>query len=352
MLSFINPDANRIRKGYLIPGEIFFTNEPFMKLLSIFLILVFAPLVFGQPEQPSVYKGSVRTVGGSIGGNFRRYANREHGFSFLPPENSNKDDNNAGETNGLVTFSCSLSNCGVTGTFTVSKVVALDSSIAEPVKFLQQKSTHAEFSKFFVSSAKPEDNPAVLSIRYFEIGGRPALKLDYNLTTKGQSFNGSMIELYADEKKSLVVFNYLSADSDAPRWSKRSEAAISSFKILSDADLPGVSLDALRTGDVSGTKNDSYYDSVAAKNVLNGYAVILHRPAYPPAAKAVRASGAVQVQVTINEDGKVISATAVSGHPLLHPAAIKSAYLSEFRPTELSGERVKVTGIIVYNFVP
>jgi TonB family protein len=86
--------------------------------------------------------------------------------------------------------------------------------------------------------------------------------------------------------------------------------------------------------------------------VLNGKATNLVKPEYPKSALAVRASGAVNVQVTIDEEGKVISASAVSGHPLLRAAAVKAARESTFPPTRLSGQPVKVTGIIVYNFVP
>lgn len=86
--------------------------------------------------------------------------------------------------------------------------------------------------------------------------------------------------------------------------------------------------------------------------VINKNAANLVAPAYPAAARAVKASGAVNVQVLINEQGNVVSAAAVSGHPLLRQAAEKAARDSEFKPTLLSGQPVKVTGIIVYNFVP
>lgn len=85
--------------------------------------------------------------------------------------------------------------------------------------------------------------------------------------------------------------------------------------------------------------------------VLNGKATNLVKPAYPAAAKAVRASGTVNVQVTIDESGNVISASAVSGHPLLRASAVQAARQSKFSPTMLSGQPVKVTGVIVYNFV-
>jgi protein TonB len=85
--------------------------------------------------------------------------------------------------------------------------------------------------------------------------------------------------------------------------------------------------------------------------VLNGKATSLPKPPYPAAARAVRASGAVNVQVTIDESGSVVSASAVSGHPLLKQAAVAAARQARFAPTTLSGQAVSVTGVIVYNFI-
>lgn len=84
--------------------------------------------------------------------------------------------------------------------------------------------------------------------------------------------------------------------------------------------------------------------------VVNGKAINLVTPVYPPPAKAVRAAGEVKIQVTIDEDGSVIAANAVSGHPLLRSAAVSAARNSKFSPTFLTNQRVKVTGIIIYNF--
>ena len=86
--------------------------------------------------------------------------------------------------------------------------------------------------------------------------------------------------------------------------------------------------------------------------VVNGKARNLVTPSYPSAARAVRASGQVAVAVTIDEQGNVISASAVSGHTLLRSAAEQAARSSKFNPTLLSGQAVKVTGTIIYNFVP
>ncbi|HKR02053.1 MAG TPA: TonB family protein [Pyrinomonadaceae bacterium] len=85
--------------------------------------------------------------------------------------------------------------------------------------------------------------------------------------------------------------------------------------------------------------------------VLNGKAISKPAPPYPPVARAARASGTVIVQVSVDETGKVTSARAVSGHPLLQQAAVQAAYQARFSPTLLSGQPVKVTGVLTYNFV-
>jgi protein TonB len=90
--------------------------------------------------------------------------------------------------------------------------------------------------------------------------------------------------------------------------------------------------------------------TIVSGGVLNGKALRLPVPVYPAPAKAAHASGAVNVQVTIDENGGVISATAVSGPVLLRAAAVQAARGARFSPTKLSGVPVKVTGTIIYNF--
>ncbi len=99
---------------------------------------------------------------------------------------------------------------------------------------------------------------------------------------------------------------------------------------------------------ISGNTNNS---KLISGGVLNGKATSLLRPAYPAAAKAVRAGGAVTVQIVIDEEGNVVSASATSGHPLLRQASEKAALGAKFSPTTLSGTPVRVTGLLVYNFV-
>ena len=90
---------------------------------------------------------------------------------------------------------------------------------------------------------------------------------------------------------------------------------------------------------------------VVEGGVVNGWAVKLAKPEYPAIARGAHVSGQVAVQVLIDENGKVISASAISGHPLLQGAAIEAAKASKFTPTLRSGVAVKVRGTIIYNFI-
>jgi TonB family protein len=85
--------------------------------------------------------------------------------------------------------------------------------------------------------------------------------------------------------------------------------------------------------------------------VLNGKATEMPPPEYPAIARQAHASGAVTVEIMIDEGGNVIAAKAVSGHPLLQAAAVNAARQAIFTPTRLSGEPVRVNGVLVYNFV-
>jgi TonB family protein len=63
------------------------------------------------------------------------------------------------------------------------------------------------------------------------------------------------------------------------------------------------------------------------------------KPPYPAAARAVRATGEVLVDVKINKAGKVVSAEAVSGHPLLRAVSVTAAKQALFEPFEETEER-------------
>ena len=84
--------------------------------------------------------------------------------------------------------------------------------------------------------------------------------------------------------------------------------------------------------------------------VLNGTAIQLPPPVYPDAAKRMRTQGVVSVDVVLDETGKVVSANASSGPTILRDAAVSAALKARFSPTKLSGQPVKVSGVINYKF--
>lgn len=85
--------------------------------------------------------------------------------------------------------------------------------------------------------------------------------------------------------------------------------------------------------------------------MLTAKAISIPKPPYPPMAKAIGAQGSVVVQILVDEQGKVISAQSVSGHPTLVAAAKQAAFQARFTPTVLNGQPVKIQGVITYNFV-
>jgi TonB family protein len=85
--------------------------------------------------------------------------------------------------------------------------------------------------------------------------------------------------------------------------------------------------------------------------VLNGRAVSLPAPIYPETARRMRLAGKVEIEVIVDENGRVISARAIAGPVLLREVAVEAAMRARFSPTKLSGQPVKISGRIEYNFM-
>lgn len=83
---------------------------------------------------------------------------------------------------------------------------------------------------------------------------------------------------------------------------------------------------------------------------LNGKALSLPVPDYPPLAKQTRVTGIVKVDVLVSENGKIESAKAASGPMLLKQAAVDAANKAKFAPTLKAGAPVKVSGFLQYEF--
>ncbi len=73
-------------------------------------------------------------------------------------------------------------------------------------------------------------------------------------------------------------------------------------------------------------------------------------PNYPSVARQARVEGAVVLEANISKDGEVENLRAVSGHPLLIPAAIDAVKHWRYKPYVLNGRPVPVTTQITVNF--
>jgi TonB family protein len=150
-------------------------------------------------------------------------------------------------------------------------------------------------------------------------------------------------------------FDRLAGEAEAKHKELNEEAArivadSSKVEVTVESSTPS-SPDTASEGASAGRTTAAVTGTVISGGVLNGKAVSKPPPVYPPIARAARASGTVVVQITVDEEGNVIAAQAVSGHPLLQAAAVAAARRARLSPTRLSGQPVKVTGILTYNFV-
>ncbi len=67
------------------------------------------------------------------------------------------------------------------------------------------------------------------------------------------------------------------------------------------------------------------------------------QPTYPPLARQARIQGVVLLHIVVDEQGNVIRADVVSGHPLLEDAAVAAVKQWKYSPTILNGNPIKVT---------
>jgi TonB family protein len=86
--------------------------------------------------------------------------------------------------------------------------------------------------------------------------------------------------------------------------------------------------------------------------VVAGFALTKVAPIYPPIAKQMNASGAVQVAIIIGENGRVIEAKAISGHPALRSAAEEAAKKWVFRAASLDGKPMRQQDVLTFSFSP
>ena len=87
-----------------------------------------------------------------------------------------------------------------------------------------------------------------------------------------------------------------------------------------------------------------------SQGVSQGLLIKRVQPKYPPAALAVRAQGAVQIEATINKEGNVTNLKVLSGDPVLARAALEAVRQWRYKPYYLDGDPVEIQTQITVNF--
>lgn len=83
---------------------------------------------------------------------------------------------------------------------------------------------------------------------------------------------------------------------------------------------------------------------------LVDYATQKANPVYPPAARTMRTSGVVRIELMVDESGQVAEVQKTSGPSLLQRAATEAVKKWKFKPFVRDGEPVKATGYVSFNF--
>jgi TonB family protein len=87
-----------------------------------------------------------------------------------------------------------------------------------------------------------------------------------------------------------------------------------------------------------------------SEEVLRKAAVVLPEPEYPANAELARASGPVQVELIIDQNGTVTMAQATSGNPMLFDAATSAARKARFLMSAFSDHPTGAYSVLTYNF--
>lgn len=124
-----------------------------------------------------------------------------------------------------------------------------------------------------------------------------------------------------------------------------------------DNELAKSSLERLQGGKktiiVGQSKNETpekASESIVDVGSLKEMAIKLAVPLYPSYERMRRTEGVVTVQVTLDENGKVIEATATSGPKTLRQFAEDAIKKSKFNPAKVNDQPVKSRGYVAYNF--
>jgi TonB family protein len=224
------------------------------------------------------------------------------------------------------------------------------------VKFLKRPGVAYDIAYYDTSHlvTEPEKIKDLLDSTRDKIIARHSLKVINESEKTWKEYPGRSLRMETNDGKTFLLrihlikqrVYYLSAvsylDKNEPI---DAEKFFESFKpmLLTDEELKNLAVK-------SKSNTENAIPRKITGGVLPGLAIRKVTPTYPADARKARISGAVQVQVLISEEGKVISAEIIEGPEELREASLNAAKQWVFKPTILEGIPVKVQGILTFNF--
>ncbi len=180
--------------------------------------------------------------------------------------------------------------------------------------------------------------------------------------------NSKILTIVKDNSKSQtesVAKIENSTPTDAPKeTAKQSDEVSKANSNNSSAPLKGKNVEIQQVSENKTSLNEAKTETRTSANnadlprtntplvigSLLEYVTQKVNPVYPPAAKTVRMSGVVKVDVVVDEDGKVAEVQKTSGPQMLQRAATDAIRKWKFKPFVRDGQPTKASGYVSFNF--
>ncbi|MFN7931050.1 MAG: energy transducer TonB [Blastocatellia bacterium] len=154
---------------------------------------------------------------------------------------------------------------------------------------------------------------------------------------------GPLAEAMSELPKHITIYDPVTGTTYMLNPKDKTANKIQAITIRTDVKPSTNAAPKAETNPTAGTQRVS-------GGTLQATAIKKVQPPYPAVAKAAGAEGPVQVTVTVNENGDVTTAQAVSGSPLLRDAAVEAGKQWKFQQTEVNGKAVPTQGTLTFNF--
>jgi TonB family protein len=217
----------------------------------------------------------------------------------------------------------------------VSKGMA-DAAIADYTKAIEMnpKAADAYIGRAAIFAAKQSSSKAVA-----DYGKALEIKPD-NVAVRVKL--AELLEKKGDVDAALVEYNKALATEASNESAKSAVARISADKAKA--------LEIERTAALKAATAAAPPEFVELGSLANDSSAVLVKPIYPATAARSNVVGLVVVDVTLDEEGKVVTAKATSGPALLKQSAELAAMRSKFKPGMWKGKPNKAKGYVSYNF--